>query len=685
MGLLSRLGLLAGAVCALLPAAPQAVLSGLPLRFEENRGQWNAAVRYTARLEGQSIQLTDGGPSFLVGGRRVALGLVHANPAPRIEPFDRMALGTNYLLGGRREWHTGVANFARLRYRDVYPGVDIVYYGSHGQLEYDFALQPGVSPDAIRMQFTGADSLSLTPEGDLTIAAGGARVLQKKPVIFQDGRRIAGRYTLLARNQAGLLLDAYDSARPLLIDPILVYAGYMGTSGQDQVTAAKMGPKGLLYITGSTNTGEFSTVDGAYSDHTLGLTDIFVAIVDTTDGNFTLKYFSYLGGGSLDIPLGLDVDSAGAVYLTGTTTSPDFPMAGSSLQTTGAGSSQQAFVAKLDPTKYGGDSLVYSTFLGGTTALNSGNGIAVDNTGRIYVVGTTRATDFPVTTSAYAGVIYGPQDAFITVIDPKSSSAVYSTYMGGELSDDGRAIAVGTNGLVYFAVSTYSTQFPMEGQGYRQTLQGGIDMALGVIDITRHGNGADGTPASMIYSTYFGGGDLDEVRALTLDANNNVILTGYTFSTDFPTTATAVQRNAPGNGDAFVSVLNPRDPPNFLKYSTYFGGSQGEVGYAVRPDAAGNIYLTGYTLSRDLFTVGAPQPGSGGGINMFVAQIKPNVAGRAGIGFCTYLGQTGTYVGKAVEVGADGSVYVAGYAQRGLPTWNDYRGGTSDGFLVVVK
>jgi hypothetical protein len=257
--------------------------------------------------------------------------------------------------------------------------------------------------------------------------------------------------------------------------------------------------------------------------------------------------------------------------------------------------------------------------------------------------------------------------------------------MGGELADDGRAIAVGTNGLVYFAVSTFSTQFPIEGAYYRNYLAGGIDIAVGVIDITKHGNGSDGTPASMIYSSYLGGSDLDEVRAMSLDANNNMLLTGYTFSSDFPVTANAVQSSAPGNGDVFLTIVNPNNPSHFLVYSSYFGGSQADVAYAIKADNAGGFYVTGYTLSSDLYTVAAPQPGTGGGINLFMAQINPNVAGRSGIKFSSYLGSKGTYVGNAITLGSDGSLYIAGYGQSGLPTWNSYAGGNSDGFVVVLK
>jgi hypothetical protein len=468
-----------------------------------------------------------------------------------------------------------------------------------------------------------------------------------------------------------------------VIDPILVYCTYMGSSGADRVTAMKMGPNGQLYVTGSTSTGEMPYIDGAYDNFTAGLTDIFLAIIDTTaNGNFALKYFSYLGGSNVDIPLALEVDFKGVAYMAGSTTSVDFPMAGTSFQTTGSATVTNGFVAVIDPSLYGGDSLTYSTYIGGTDGNTSVNGIALDNTGYIYIIGTTKSTDFPLTTSGYAQILYGSQDAFLTEIDRNSTSLVYSTYMGGELTDDGRAIAVGSNGKVYFAATTTSTQFPMEGPGYRQNLQGALDIVVGMMDMTQFG-----TP-SLVYSTYLGGSDVEEVRKLVLDAKNNVILTGYTLSNDFPVTSDAVQRNAVGNTDVFVSVVNPNDPAKFMVYSTYFGGTQGEVAYDVKPDASGNLYFTGYTLSPDLFTVGAPQPGWGGGIDVFIAAIKPGTPGRAGLLYCTYLGASGTYVGSAMVLGADGSIYVGGYGNVGLPSssnGNGFAGGVSDGFVTVMK
>jgi hypothetical protein len=678
MGHLFRFGCLVGASCVLASAAPdtaKSVLAKVPLRFEENRGQFAKDVRYTARSNGSNLFLTDTGASFQMAAQRVNLRLVHANPA-RIEPLDKMATRTNYMVGHRENWHTDIANYARVRYHGVYPGVDVIYYGKDGQIEYDFELQPGVSPDAVRMEFQGADSLAITPEGDLAISAGGVQVIQKKPVIYQEGRPIAGRYTLSARNEAGVVLGSYDSKKPLVIDPVLQYAAYWGSSLADQITAVKFF-HGLLYMVGSTNSYENLATDNAVQSQITGLTDAFLLILDTN--TFSINYLSYLGGSNSDVATALDVDPSGVACIAGTTTSTDFPVAGPAVQSTGASTTVDAFVTKIDPSKAGLDGLFYSTYLGGTTGLETAAAIVVGpKNGWLYVIGTTRSTDFPVTGNAYAGVLYGPQDAYITVIDP-NNALVYSTYMGGELDDDGRGIAVDSNGLIYYAASTNSTMFPMEGPGYRQNLQGLVDIAIGVIDITQSGE------ASQPYSTYFGGSDLEEVRSIALDANNNVILTGYTLSPDFPVTSNAIRRTPAGNGDVFISVVSPNKPANFVQYSTYFGGNQGEVAYSVKPDSNGNIYFTGYTLSPNLFTVGAPQPGFGKGINMFVAGIKPGVPGNAGIIFNTYLGASATYVGNAIDIGADGSIYVAGYGQNGLPSENGYFGGTSDGYMVIMK
>jgi hypothetical protein len=243
--------------------------------------------------------------------------------------------------------------------------------------------------------------------------------------------------------------------------------------------------------------------------------------------------------------------------------------------------------------------------------------------------------------------------------------------------------------MVYFGITTTSPDFPLEGPSYRQTLHGEVGIVIGMMDMTKS------IEASLVYSTYFGGpvpdpnvdhsGHSEEVRKITLDAKNNVILTGYTLSPDFSVTSDAVQNSSVGNTDVFVSVVNPNDPAHFLVYSTYFGGTGGQVAYDVKPDGAGNIYFTGYTLSPDLLTAGALY-GWGGGIDVFVAAVTPGKPGHAGLPFSTYIGASGTYVGSVLVLGPDGSIYVGGYGNIGMPiTGAGYAGGASDGFLVVMK
>jgi Beta-propeller repeat len=398
-----------------------------------------------------------------------------------------------------------------------------------------------------------------------------------------------------------------------------------------------------------------------------------------------MLYFTYIGGGGADIPLAMAVDSQENVYLTGTTDSTNFPMTVNAVQNTGAGSVVSAFVLELNPFgEAGAVSLVYSTFLGGTTGDTAGNGIAVDRNGLIYVIGSTKATDFPLTDSAYMAVTWGPQDAFLCKIDPNAGVLDYSTYLGGELADQGRAIALAPNGLVYFAVTTESTEFPMAGLAYNYNLTAPIGIVIGVMDMTQ--SGAD----SLVYSTYFGGSDIQEVRGIALDAAGRLLVTGYTLAKDFPVTPDAAQPKPGGSNDAFVSVVNPMAFPNFLVYSTYLGGSQGEVAYGIAGDSAGNIYVTGYTLSPDFPTTGdAFEPNWGGGIDVFLTKLKPGIPGRAGLQSSTYIGGEGVYSPTALTLGRDGTIYVVGLGGSGLPSTADalqgYGGGASDGFIMVLS
>jgi hypothetical protein len=694
---------LTACAASLLYAAPardpgllkaQATLERLPLRFEANLGQWIPTVRYAARAPGYSLLLTGVGPTIAVGGsQRVDISLMGSNPAPEIQPLERLSVRTSYFVGAQDRWRSDVPAYSRVLYRQVYPGIDVVYYGSQERLEYDFTVAPGADPSAIRLRFQGADRVSITPEGDLLLEAAGRRIVQKLPLLYQEGaggaarREIPGRYAMLGDNLIGFAVGRYDAARPLVIDPYLVYSTYIGGSGTDEIDAIKTDSHGYLYMVGYTTTSDLVVTLGAWSSANTGATgtaDVLIVVLDTTAPDpFPLRYLSYLGGSADDLPSGIDVDSNYHLYITGFTKSIDYPIFGNAVQTAplsplGA-SSATAFVTELDLL---GGGLPYSTYFGGTNP-TYGNAIAVDQNGLMDIIGTTIASDLPVTDSAYAAVLYGPQDMFLCQLDPNATEPAYSSYMGGELVDSGVAIAIGADGLAYFTGTTNSTQFPLAGNSYRSTLQGQEDIIIGVMDFTQ--SGVD----SLVYSTYFGGSDSDVVRQLKFDNSGHVLLTGYTLSVDFPITYDACQGVTGGNGDAFVSVVNPWQRSAFLVYSTFLGGGQSDVAYDVIPDATGSLLVTGYTLSPDFpITYDAPQPQFGGGTEVFVAKIQPGTPGLAGLEFSTYLGTTGIHIAKGIAVASNGTVYVAGFTNLGLPSVGAsallYGGGTRDGFFLLL-
>jgi hypothetical protein len=675
-------------------ARANAQLAGLPLHFEANQGQWNPQVRYAARSGAGTVFLTARGPVLASSSHRIDLNLLHSNLTPQLDGLDRLAVRTNYFVGDRSKWHTGVAQFGRVAYRAVYPGIDVVYYGNRNQLEYDFVLQAGADPRSIRLQFRGADQVSLTPEGDLLVRSGDVHFVQKRPVIYQEDPRTAvrhpveGRYTLLGGGIAGVRVAAYDRAQPLVVDPVLEYSTFVGGSMTDAITAVASDSKGHLFAVGYTYNSDLVFSPGALQVKNNGTINVLALEFDPTQsGANSLLYLSYLGGGRSDQPTALALDSQGQMYIAGTTTSSDFPMAGNSVQTTyhiGATATvflPEAFVAIINPNA----SLVYGTYYGGTGG-DTPYGIGLDAQGNIYVCGTTLSTDFPSTGSAYQATLNGPSDAFLLKINPNSSTVAYATYLGGEGPDDGRGIAVSPGGLVYFAVSTMSMQFPMAGNPYQNTLLGFENLAIGVMDMTQTGI------SSLVYSTYFGGSTLDEVRQIALDSSGRLLLTGWTLSSDYPTTANAFQPTAPGMAVAFVTRVQPRSAPaQFLDYSTFLGGSGGDVAYGIASDSAGLIYVTGYTLSIDFpVTPGSLNVYYGSGIDIFLVKLNPAVAGSGALLYGTFLGGDGTNVASGLALAPDGTIFLGGYTSGSIPITSSafqgtFGGGFSDGFVLAVK
>jgi hypothetical protein len=299
-----------------------------------------------------------------------------------------------------------------------------------------------------------------------------------------------------------------------------------------------------------------------------------------------------------------------------------------------------------------------------------------------YVIGNTRSDNFPFTDSAYQKVRWGVQDIFVAKINPllSSGSLLYSTYLGGELTDYAEGIAVTPDGKVFFAVTTSSTLFPWAGNSYSHESFGGVDAVVGQMDLAQSGE------PSLVYTTYLGGSGMDEVRGIAVDPTGKVLVTGYTLSTDLPTTPGAFQPTLKGNADVFFAKVDTTAPPeSFINYLTYLGGSGGDVAFGIASDPDGNAYVTGYTLSPDFPVTGdAMQRNWGWGIDVFVAKLSSAGA----LTYSTYVGKAGVNAGYSIAA-KDGSIYVGGVAGRGMsPTSNAfqgaYGGGYSDGFVFVM-
>jgi hypothetical protein len=679
----------------LLLDAAAAEYGQLPLSFEINQGQTAPQVNFLAHGSGYGLFLT---PSEAVlslksaaspagnspgtataaattSGDVLRMQFVGANPDAQATGLDKLAGVTNYLIGNDpSQWHTGVANYGQVEYQNLYAGVSLTYYGNQRQLEYDFTVAAGADPSQIGFHIAGAESVSLDAHGNLVLHTSGGDVFEHAPVIYQQtpaGRQaIDGHYTLSGDGRVGFSIGNYDRSQTLVIDPILSYSTYLGGSGLDQANAIAVDAQGEAFVAGGTSSTNFPTALGALQSSSSGNGDAFVAKLNAAGSG--LVYSTYLGGSNGDEASAIAVDAAGDAYVTGETSSANFPTTPGALQTSLAGFGN-TFVTKLNAA---GSGLVYSTYLGGSD-FDQGTGIAVDAEGHAYVTGYTNSTNFPTTPGApqtfNAGGMY---DAFVYKLDAAGRSLVYSTYLGGGKQDTANGIAIDSAGDAYVAGETFSSDFPTT-PGAFQTSMTGIENAF-VTELN-----AGGT--KLLYSTYLGGNGFDYGAAIAVDAAGQAYVAGSTTSTTFPTTAGALQTSIRGGQNAFVAKLNAAG--SGLVYSTYLGGSSDDVANAIAIDAADEAYVAGGSSSTDFpVTPGAPQTYNAGGDDAILAKL--NVAGNALV-YSTYLGGSMLDNASAIAVDPAGEAYVAGFtSSTNFPTTpgalQNANAGGEDGFVFKL-
>jgi len=606
--------------------------------------------------------------------------LVGANHRLRIVGREKSTGMVNYFVGDDpTKWQINVPSYAAVHYHDLYPGIDLVYYGNQRELEYDFIVRPGADPKRIALRVQGAHRLELDARGDLLIHTSTGSFRHRKPLLHQevDGvrRAISGGYMVTGANQFGFQVAEYDRRLPLIIDPVLVYSTYLGGSGYDSAQSIAVDTAGNAYVTGFTASLDFPVLPGAAEPAAGGGFDVFVTKVNSLGNGFV--YSTYLGGRGDDCGLGIAVDAGGNAYVTGRTTSANFPTTRGVFQSTFGGTGD-AFVTKLNPT---GSALVYSTYLGGG-AEDFGAGIAVDVLGNAYVAGVSASLNFPTTPGAvqvaYGG---GPTDAFVTKLNSTGTALLYSTYLGGSDVEHVGGIAADAVGNAYVIGDGASPDFPTTSSAFQVKPAAG-----GALFVTK----LDPTGSSLVYSTHLGGTNTQFSGGIAVDATGHAYVTGHTRSVDFPTTAGAFQPTFGGTppfGDAFVTKLNPSG--SGLVYSTYLGGSGDDHGFGIAVDVAGNAYLTGFTGSPNFpTTTGTLQSVLHGAFDAFVTIL--NSTGTA-LAFSTYLGGGDFENGLGIAVDAVGDVYVTGFTGSldfpttpGAPVPNHTGRDTSMGFVAKI-
>jgi len=645
--------LLAGMLLA-SPARDARVYGERPLLFEQNQTAGDRIAQFSAHASGRRFLFSASGTVSEWGlgagasdpQPEIAMRLMDARPDVAPQSVGAQAGGVNYLMGSQPDrWRVGVPLFEKIRYPDVYPGIDLIYYGSQNQLEYDFVVAPGASWRSIRLAFSGAQAVEIDPDGDLKVQTRWGWLRHRCPRIYQQlasGRtEISGHYVLRADLQVSFEIGTYDQDVPLVIDPTLVYSSYLGGRAADYGYSVAVDSSGCAYTVGETWSTNFPLLNPMQSVPA-GDTDIFVTKWNAAGTG--ILYSTYIGGSNRDVPLSIAVDAAGNAHIAGYTYSANFPITSGALRSTFSGQSK-AFVLELNSS---GNSLIYSTFLGG-----SGNdyatGIAVDATGQAYISGYTASIDFPVTSNAFQSSYGGGEfDGFFARLNPAGSQLVYASYLGGIGNDTAFAVALDPAGNVYLTGQTQSSNFPVLQA--LQTTNSQSDAFVVKLNAS----------SQVLYSTYLGGTGSGTGTGIAADAAGNAYVAGYTTAPDFPVTSGAYQPGNHGSYDAFVAKLSA-DGSTILS-ATYFGGSAAESTSGIALDSSGDVFVAGSTYSIDLPLQGPVQGKYAGGGDAFLVAFNNQLTS---LYLSTYYGGAQSETGAGIAVDSSGNAYLTGSTGSG--------------------
>jgi len=697
-----------------------------PLSFEANRGQAPDRAQFVARTRRSSFLLVrDGliatvnkdlpagikqkcrrGSSYTCAHQTetIRLSFSGADPESILAGSGELETKTNYYPGPSQEIRLQgppqsgaqvtrrrknqlsrdspiekVPNFERVVEKNLYPGVDLVYHGNGGELEYDFIVAPDAKTEQIHLKFSGVERIKINRAGDLVLHTKAGDLKQLRPRVYEStaagNREINGGYFLLARDEVGFRLERQNPRSAVVIDPVLNYATYFGNTADEAAKGVGVDAAGNAYIAGT------STV-------TAGSTSADTGFVSKYSPTGTRLFTTYIGNGTCNTDiLAIAVDGFGNSYVTGETLQVD--------STGNCASYYHVLAAKLSP----GGSVLYSSTFGGASGSDQGKGIAVDSSGNAYIAGDETSTmQFPVTPGAFMTTTFA-WIGFVSKIDPTGTAFVYSTFLGGTSTGDSPyGIAVDAFGDAYITGYAASVDFPLNNAYQSVPNANGLGGAFFTV--------LDALGSGLIYSTYLSGkngaGGGDSGFAVAIDPAGNAYITGETKSPDFPATAGAYDTQCGTDGlcnptqycdingcrlislpDVFVAKINPGlSGAASLIYSTYLGGESYDEGHGIAVDRFGNAYVTGYTISTAFPQVNALQ--SIMGSNAFVTELNPS---GSGLLFSTYFGGSGTDYGNGITLDSVGNILVAGSTtSANFPIKNasqsSFGGGADDAFVA---
>ena len=662
----------------------------MPHSFIPNKGQIaDPNVKFMLTTGGSSLFFTSNEvyiTSITTEGENQSCQIIkqtfpNSNLKPEIKGNDPLEGTANFLFGSdSSQWQQNLPTYGKIIYHDIYPGIDLSYFGTNGHLKREFIVNPGADPSAISFSYEGVNNIFIDENRVLHLTTDKGELLESPLVCYQviNGQKISvgAEYNIFENGTVSFLIGCYNPSYTLIIDPELVYSLHYGGTNLEAGISIAVDSNGHAYITGQTASRDFLTTPGAiktnYNDY-LGLGDAFIVKMNL-DGSAPI-YSTYFGGTHTECGYGIVVDRKGNAIITGETWSSDFPTTTGAFQTI-KNKTIDAFVVKLN---HDGSLPIFSTFLGGYDC-DWGLGVTVDNDGNIFITGMTNSGNFPTTSDVVNPNYLGASDIFIVKMNENGSNVIYSTYYGGSGNEQSNSITVDPYGNAYITGSTNSVDF--------LTTPGVVqpnyceDEAIGHFaeDVFVLKLNSDGS--SPIYATYYGGSRRDYGQDIAIDTNGNAYITGYTTSEDFPTTIGAMDSTFSGEyGDYDSFILKLNSDGSTPLYATFYGGSSKDIGTGIVVDGSENVYITGQTYSNDLvITEDAIKPYNSGEWDIFFLKLAPD--GKT-LDYATYYGGDSDDYGEEIALDFSGNAFIVGTTgSSDFPTTD---GAINEGAIFIVK